>query len=599
MDLSKRCRWRALFSLNTLLFCIAAVPVLSFHERPLYYLFYLGQAVLFSGLLGLCFLPVLHIRHKLTQTFVLLLLEAVGLIYIFINAKVYCFWHLFINHSLLHLYFSKGGGAQVFEISLAMYVWIAVAITLWIIISLLALLTAKLLARQFSFKYVALFLILVYVAAQGLFFRQVIKDDRRTLQSVIIIPYFYETSWVGILHVFGVQTFPKKSLSAELQSALATRHRLNYPQHPLHYHLPAKPLNVLFIVVDTLRYDMVNPVNMPNVYRFSKRMSDFEDNISGGDCTRAGIFSMFYGIPATNWAMTLREEKPSIIVQAFQANHYDLKILGSAPLLAPPFYHNVFVTVPHLQLMTKGDSAIPRDARVNREMNAFLKQEATSHHPFFGFIFYDAPHAYNAIDIQAPFLPAHALNYFAISNKTNPKPIFNLYKNAVFYDDHLIQTLLTTLKQKHLLKNTVVILTSDHGQEFNEYHNDYWEHASGFSKYQVHTPLLVAWPGMKPKKYTYQTTHFDFAPTLLKRVLGVRNPAIDYAVGDDLFSKQQPKFVVIGNYAYYAVVANHQVLEFHDSGLYRLYNSHMKPLPNADIHRRLMGAVIKQIGEYS
>lgn len=598
-DTSKLCHAFALFCMNVLLFCLAISPVLSWHESSFYYLFYLGQAVFFAGLLGVFLCVGMWLRPVFLRYLVMLVMEAVGLIYIFMNAKVYTFWRVFINGSLLHLYFSKGGGSQVFEISLAMYIWLITAIVIWIGISILGIIVVDQLKTKVFFKKLAIVLLLIYVSAQSVFIYQIRKDNKRVLQSVITIPYFYETSWVNLLHVLGLSLFPKQSLSAKLQAALAARWTLTYPLKLLHYHVPAHPLNVLFIVVDTLRYDEVNSVDMPSMYQFSKQMSRFKDNMSGGNCTRAGIFSMLYGIPATNWSMALNAENPSIIVHAFQTNHYDMKILASASLLAPPFYHTAFADVPNLQVMTKGYNAASRDAKITEEMIAFLKQESESHHPFFGFVFYDAPHAYNAINIQKPFSPAHALNYFAINNQTNPKPIVNLYRNAVFYDDQLIAKVIKTLKEKQLLKNTIVIFTSDHGQEFNEYHNNYWEHASGFSKYQIRTPLYIAWPGMKQKTYDDQTSHFDFAPTLLKRVLGVSNPIGDYSVGDDFFAKKQPTFMIIGNYAYYAVVANNQVLEFHDSGLYRLYNSQMKPLPYVEINQALMGKVIKQINAYS
>ncbi|MDP1573585.1 MAG: sulfatase-like hydrolase/transferase [Coxiellaceae bacterium] len=597
--LSNRRWWLTLIICNAVVFCATAFPIFSFQDGFFYCLFYGAQNFLFACMVGIVLWPIFRfVPIEPFRVICLGLIEAVALIYTFMNAKIYAFWHVFINDGLLHLYFSKGGGSQVFEISFAMYIWITIAIALCALLGVLLVFLAKFLKDKFSPIKWVYFLMAGYVIAQSSFLFFAREDKLSILQNTIAIPYFYQTSWVNSLEAMGVRIFPRSSLIYQLRNALVTRQKLAYPAHPLHYHLPARPLNVLLIVVDTLRYDMVNPTNMPNVYRFSNNTNQFLDNISGGNCTRPGIFSLFYGIPATNWATALQDEQPSILIRAFQDNHYRMKLLGSASLLSPPFNRTVFAGVPHLQLMTKGGDAAERDQTVTAEMQQFLKAQAKSQRPFFGFIFYDAPHAYNAIGLKTPFSPTKALNYFAVNKDESPKPVFNLYKNAVFYDDQLIQKILMTLQKNDLMKNTVVIFTSDHGQEFNEYHNNYWEHASGFSKYQIRTPLLIAWPGMSAKKYDYQTTHFDLAPTLLKRVLGVSNPMTDYAVGHDFFSKKQVGFTIVGNYAYYAVVTKNQVIAFHDSGLYQFYDSHMTLLPQEKTNTVLMNKVLQKIKMY-
>lgn len=592
---TKQAAWLSLFFINTIVLCVANSPVFMVAKNPYYYLFYLSQNVFFALVLGVALLPFFF-THRAIRLPLLALIESLSLFYIFMNAKVFAFWHVFINSSLIHLFLA--GGSQVFEISLAMYAWLFTALVIWLAAGALLIVFGYRFSDKFSSRKIITFFIVLYIAAQVAFLRAAKEDHIFTLQETMQVPYFYDTSWVNFLEKLGVSIFPNDSLTEQLQHALNKNVTLDYPLHPLTYHVPAHPLNVLLIVVDTLRYDMINPVNMPNVFQFSKNASVFLDNISGGDCTRPGIFSLFYGIPATNWPDALNEQTPSVLVKAFQDNHYDLKLLGSASLAAPPFNRTVFASIKHLKILTKGDGAAGRDLTVTNEMTAFLQHESQTHHPFFGFIFYDGPHAYNAMNFHTPFSPAKPLNYFDVRNSTNPVPIFNMYKNAVFYDDHLIQTILTTLKKDGLSKNTVVVFTSDHGQEFNEYHNDYWEHASGFSKYQIRTPLLIAWPGMQPKTYDHQTTHFDLPPTLLKRVLGVSNPVSDYSVGDDFFSPRQPNFAIIGNYAYYAVSANNEVIEIHDSGLYRLYSAEMKPLENSAIDPVLMQKVIKQIQTY-
>jgi hypothetical protein len=39
--------------------------------------------------------------------------------------------------------------------------------------------------------------------------------------------------------------------------------------------------------------------------------------------------------------------------------------------------------------------------------------------------------------------------------------------------------------------NTIVIITADHGQEFNENKLNFWGHNGNFTKYQTQVPLII------------------------------------------------------------------------------------------------------------
>jgi hypothetical protein len=106
--------------------------------------------------------------------------------------------------------------------------------------------------------------------------------------------------------------------------------------------------------------------------------------------------------------------------------------------------------------------------------------------------------------------------------------------------------------------------------------------------------MIIAWPHRAPKIYDDQTTHFDLAPTLLKRVLGVTNPVSDYSVGDDFFSKKQPRFVIAGNYAYFAFITKNIIMQFHRSGLYRFTDLTMKPLPENSVTENALSKFITE-----
>ena len=55
----------------------------------------------------------------------------------------------------------------------------------------------------------------------------------------------------------------------------------------------------------------------------------------------------------------------------------------------------------------------------------------------------------------------------------------------------------------------------------------YWVHASAYTPYQLHVPLLVYWPGKTPQVYSYFITHYDIVPTLMTEIFGCQNPLAD------------------------------------------------------------------------
>ena len=109
------------------------------------------------------------------------------------------------------------------------------------------------------------------------------------------------------------------------------------------------------------------------------------------------------------------------------------------------------------------------------------------------------------------------------------------YYACITHLDHQIGRLIMALAEHEVYDNTVILFTSDHGEEFNDSKLNYWGHNGNFSQAQIKIPLVIHWPGMAPKEFQHRTTAYDVSATLLKRVLGVQNATEDYSVGTDLF----------------------------------------------------------------
>jgi arylsulfatase len=92
----------------------------------------------------------------------------------------------------------------------------------------------------------------------------------------------------------------------------------------------------------------------------------------------------------------------------------------------------------------------------------------------------------------------------------------DLYDGEILYADHHVGRLLQGLESRGLLRNTLVLVTADHGEEFFEHGHE----RHGTSTYQelLHIPMIASWPGRIQPGTTASApvTHLDLMPTLLE-----------------------------------------------------------------------------------
>lgn len=365
---------------------------------------------------------------------------------------------------------------------------------------------------------------------------------------------------------------------------------VNYPRHKLTFHPITKPKNIVFIVIDTWRFDTLTQKITPNIWKLAQKSVQFENHWSGGNCTKTGIFTLFYGIPSNYWNPMLASGKSPVFLNELQNRHYQMSILGSATLRFPQFEKTVFLNIPN-SYETTSSSTVNRDKEITQHFLQFINKRKTKQ-PFFSFIFYDAVHNYcegSDKQHQSPFKPAvKDCARYALTLDTNPEPYLNRYYNAAHFVDHQVQQVISALKQKHLLENTIIVVTADHGEEFNDEHLGYWSHGTAYTPFQLHVPLIIYWPGKKPQTLNYKTTHFDIAPTLMQEELGSTNPMSDYSMGHSLFQSGNRAFFIAGSYDDYAVVTQQQVTRIYPGGDYVINHANGWNIPLALLNRNLM-----------
>ena len=363
------------------------------------------------------------------------------------------------------------------------------------------------------------------------------------LESAQRVPFYQPLTMRRVLEKqFGLERPQRMEVaSAKLDG------QLRYPQAPLRIEAPAKPLNIVWLVAESWRADSLNPRVMPQTSAFAQRAQHFTSHFSGGNGTRIGMFSQFYGLPANLWFPVLDARVGSPLIDVLQQQDYQLKLFTSARFSYPEFDKTLFVKVPREQMVEEGEGASwERDRRNVDNLIEFVDQRDPAK-PFMTFMFFESPHAnYNFPPesvIEPDYLPD--FSYASMDLKRDIGGIHKRYQNAVHHLDSQLARVTAHLEKNGLLDNTIVVITGDHGEEFME--KGRWGHNSTFVDEQVRVPLVLWIPGRAAHQESLRTSHVDLLPTLLP-LLGVQNPGQDYAIGHSLFQPKADRLLLAGDW---------------------------------------------------
>src|SRR5260370_14632010 len=96
---------------------------------------------------------------------------------------------------------------------------------------------------------------------------------------------------------------------------------------------PHQPMpNVLLVVVDAMRADALTPTSAPRLAGFASDTIHFDGHYSGGNTSRPGMFSIFYGLPATYWDAFADIARPPVLMDLFRQFGYQLGGFSTAPM---------------------------------------------------------------------------------------------------------------------------------------------------------------------------------------------------------------------------------------------------------------------------
>src|SRR5262249_46623289 len=130
-----------------------------------------------------------------------------------------------------------------------------------------------------------------------------------------------------------------------------SRGELRYPRSLLVCD-PRGPLrNVLLIVIDGMRADSLRPEVAKHMADFAQGSLVFEAHYSGGNWSRSGMFSIFYGIPASYWDAFADDNRPPVLMDLFRryGNALGLFTSTSVHSRAAALDRTALARIPHLR----------------------------------------------------------------------------------------------------------------------------------------------------------------------------------------------------------------------------------------------------------
>jgi membrane-anchored protein YejM (alkaline phosphatase superfamily) len=568
----------------------------------------------FSYMMLLAFIPALFLIFVTLiiprRRFIIILsvlIASISALFLLVDSGVYAMFKFHLNQNIISLVFSHQW-RKVFDFSqYEIIIMVSIIIFIFILecgIAYLILVKEALLSRFKIGKTIASFWLAGALFSYFCLMLTIVKNDNIFSQQTPNLPIFNQLM---------AYLTPNKDLQAVLlqysgshfSQPILTNKPLYYPQHTLRCNPPSKPYNIILIMVDALRFNSMQKAYMPNITKFAAESWQFQKHFSGGNATQPGLVSLFYSIPGSYWVSILEQKRTPVFMDLLLKWRYSARVIWSAEMNVPPFDKTIYGGLKNLEVDGgHGQDVGNWDRHTTEQAIQFLK-EANHQKPFFLNLFYEAGHGY-CRDQSFPtvYKPIQQrCSRMAMMNvmqsDLDPLPYYNRYLNAVTFIDSEIEKVLDTINEKGYLKDSIIIITSDHGQEFNDNHQNYWGHASNYTAAQTHVPLIIHWPHEPPRQIDYVTSSYDIVPTLLERMFSCNNPISDYSVGQNLLNEHDRlPFVLSGSYVGMGIIEPDRLTALDASGMVRIMNTNAKPTPNVQPHIEQLNKALALMNRY-
>jgi len=283
--------------------------------------------------------------------------------------------------------------------------------------------------------------------------------------------------------------------------------------------------NVLVYLVDTLRADHLGCYGYPRptspqVDAFAEECVFFERGTTQTSWTKPSVGTLFTGMLPTNHGAMRREHalRPDVptLAQTMKAAGYATGAVVTNPNVLPVYGFSAgfddYVDLESMGRRTRAETV---------HEAAFEWLDEHQGEPFFLYLHARDPH--DPLEPPEPwrerFLPKQVPDD---ELKAEVYTRVGLYDGEIAYWDDEMGKLFAELKARGLYDNTIIVLLSDHGEEFAD-HGQYGHGATLYQE-QLHVPLMMRLPGGKLASQVEAPVRVvDIGPSLCE-LLGLELP---------------------------------------------------------------------------
>ena len=567
------------------------------------WVFYVTSCLSHATILLLAFWLVFFLPWallKLRKMAATLLITATSLLMMvgFINMQVYKIYRFHLNGFILNMLTGPGAG-DIFDFDWKLYITEGLMLAVIVALCIGGWWLSGRIAKHWQKRHTVisiLSLVGTLLIANGIHVYGSFVVKPSIIKSVKLVPYYFPLSASNLLEDMG---FERQVLQVDEGEG----GDLVYPLHAIETDTTktTRP-NIVMILIDSWSRLALTEECMPNLWQLAHEEQWYQNHVSCGNGTSFSVFGIFTGLQPYYWTAFSTNRTSPVLIDQLLALGYDFRAYPSATLEDPPFARMLFQHVPNLRINTPGNSSYERDLKIKEDLISDLPKLQKSGKPFFTFIFFDLLHAYSLPkELLNRFQPSWEYGDFSkLHNEMDPTPFWNLYRNSAYQTDKMVGEVISRLKQLGMYDNTLIFITGDHAQEYNENHKNYWGHNSNFTKYQIGVPLIVHEPNTHhPSLLKHRTTHLDFVPTLMHDYLGVTNPIDDYTNGRLLSDTTARLWHYAGNELRYAfLVEGDTILTKEGAGYIEVTDEHLNPVPNYHINPKEFDAAIRRLNRF-
>ncbi|MBA3015131.1 MAG: sulfatase [Desulfobulbaceae bacterium] len=292
----------------------------------------------------------------------------------------------------------------------------------------------------------------------------------------------------------------------------------------LHQFIPIEPgLNVIVISFDALRADALGVYNAqkktsPVIDSFAVEALVFDQAHSTAQSTPTSFASVFTGrMPFRSFIKWKLVSEQTLAGYLHEKGYVTSFITDNVQINKERHFDQGF---DHFEVIESSDDA----DMLPKVLSSIEQYKGDKFFSWFHFLSPHAPYDYYEMSKQfydsnynGRFKQSVPVNY-TLESPEEIKYVRQLYDGKVYYADNIFANIIEAIKVAGLMDNTVIILTSDHGEEFLEHGGT--EHDSLFEEV-VKIPLIVRHPhALRSGRTDIPYANVDFFPTL-SGILGV------------------------------------------------------------------------------